>query len=119
MGTTEYYCGATLISDKIAISAAHCYDFFPLWTPSDLGKSINMIQFNSFKPEYIEIIQVYKHPHYKYPNLYDDIAILKLGRRIQFDFEKNGVAPLCLKREQAAIGGTAKILGRGLTETGE
>ena len=116
LSSTDSYCGATLISDKIAISAAHCFDEFGTYSSYN---SIKIIQFNSFNPEWIEVIQVYNHPDYLYPNLYNDIAILKLGRRIQFDYENTGVTPLCLKREPVTSGQLAKILGRGLTETGE
>lgn len=115
---TDYYCSTTLISDKIAISAAHCFDEFDASFRMK-SRYIKTIQFNSENPELIEIIQIYKHPRYKYPQFYDDIAILKLGRRVQFDFENIGVTPLCLKREPVESGQLAKILGRGLTETGE
>ena len=32
--------------------------------------------------------KVYKHPHYRYPSLYDDIAMIELGRRIEYNFDK-------------------------------
>ena len=41
--------------------------------------------------EVIEIKRVYQHPNYRYPLLYDDIAVLELGRRISYDYEKVSV----------------------------
>ena len=35
----------------------------------------------------IEIKRKYVHKNYKYPNLYDDIVLLELGRRIIFDYD--------------------------------
>merc|ERR1739838_657793 len=41
-----------------------------------------------------------------------------LGRRVRFDFDNSGVTPLCVNREPVKSGQLAKVLGRGLTETG-
>ena len=38
--------------------------------------------------EVIEVKRVYQHPNYQYPKLYDDIAVVELGRRIPYDYEK-------------------------------
>ena len=35
----------------------------------------------------IEIKRVYQHPDYQDGSLYNDIALLELGRRIIFDYE--------------------------------
>ena len=42
--------------------------------------------------EVIEVKRVYQHPNYQYPKLYDDIAVVELGRRIAYDYEKVGGA---------------------------
>ena len=34
--------------------------------------------------------KVYKHPLYKYPSLYNDVAVIELGRRIEYNYEKFG-----------------------------
>ena len=41
--------------------------------------------------EVIETKRYYKHPNYQYPLLYNDIAVVELGRRIAFDYEKVSV----------------------------
>ena len=38
--------------------------------------------------ELLEMKKVYTHPNYVYPSLYDDIAVVELGRRIVYDYEK-------------------------------
>ena len=38
----------------------------------------------------------FKHPFYIYPELYHDIAVVELGRRIEYDFDKFGDSPACL-----------------------
>ena len=40
----------------------------------------------------IEVKRYYKHPNYEYPKLYNDLAMMELGRRIAFNYEKVGVA---------------------------
>jgi len=67
----------------------------------------------------IEIKRVYKHPQYNHPQLYNDVALLELGRRIEFDFDKFGDTPTCLDDglDKEAIG-LATVQGYGLTEDG-
>ena len=36
----------------------------------------------------IEVKKFYQHPNYKYPMLYNDLAMIELGRRIAFNYEK-------------------------------
>ena len=49
---------------------------------------INTIRDNTAHKELIEMKKAYVHPHYKYPFLYDDVAVVELGRRIVYDYEK-------------------------------
>ena len=41
-----------------------------------------------YNRELLEMKKVYTHPNYKYPSLYDDIAVVELGRRIVYDYEQ-------------------------------
>ena len=62
----------------------------------------------------------YTHPHYEYPSLYDDIAVVELGRRIVYDYDKFGDTPFCLDQgEKTFYEETATVQGYGLTEDGE
>ena len=80
--------------------------------------------------------KVYTHPNYKYPSLYDDIAVVELGRRIVYDYEQEilffffleqyrthpqfGDTPYCLDQgEKTYIDSIATVKGYGITEYGE
>ena len=52
--------------------------------------------------EVVEIKRVYQHPNYQYPKLYDDIAVVELGRRIAYDYDKVGNC-LCLASDLSMI----------------
>ena len=54
---------------------------------------------NTIFKEQIEIKKVYQHPSYVYPKLYNDIAVVELGRRIVYDFKKFGDTPTCLDQQ--------------------
>ena len=67
----------------------------------------------------MEIKRVYKHPDYKFPNLYNDVAVLELGRRIEYNFDKFGDSPSCLDQGIDITDRIATVQGYGTTETGE
>lgn len=75
---------------------------------------------NTQYKEIIEMKKVYKHPLYEYPSLYNDVAVIELGRRIEYDFDKYGDSPTCMARpEQTEIEGKiATVQGYGVTENG-
>jgi len=62
---------------------------------------------------------VTQHPKYVHPNLYNDIAVIELGRRLPENFLKYGDTPTCLDDgTENIIGRTATVQGYGKTETG-
>jgi len=67
----------------------------------------------------VEIKRVYKHPDYRYPNLYNDVAVLELGRRIEYNFDKFGDSPSCLDQGLDKPDKIATVQGYGTTETGD
>ena len=62
--------------------------------------------------------KIYKHPLYTYPNLYNDVAVIELGRRVEFDYDKFGDSPTCLDQGQDNVGRKATVKGYGVTEHG-
>ena len=68
--------------------------------------------------EAIEVKKIYKHPSYVSPNLYNDIALLKLGRRVEYKFDKFGDSPECLDQGQNNTGRRVYQKAHGLTATG-
>ena len=83
------YCGATIISDRWAVSTAHCYDDQPY---SDKKRTLRIRIGTQFE-ESVEVRNVYKHPGYRTGRLYNDLAVLELGRRIEYDFERSRHLP--------------------------
>ena len=63
---------------------------------------------------------MYQHPGYRYGStLYDDVAVLELGRRVEYGFGKFGDTPTCM--DQGLFekeGRLATVQGFGVTENG-
>ena len=57
---------------------------------------VNTIRDNTRYKSVVEIKKVYRHPLYKAPSLYNDLAIGEFGRRLEYDFDKFGDSPNCL-----------------------
>jgi len=117
--TEEFFCGATMISDRWVVAASHCYDDFGASASTGPKQvRINTIRDNTANKELVGIKRVFKHPLYKYPNLYNDIALLELGRRVEYDYDVYGDAPSCMDRGIPKDGKIGTIQGYGLTEFG-
>jgi len=115
----DFFCGATMISDRWVIAAAHCYDDFGASAQQGQRQvRINTIRDNTANKELVEIKRVFKHPLYKYPNLYNDIALLELGRRVEYNFDLYGDSPSCMDKGMEIEGKLGNIQGYGLTEFG-
>ena len=114
----ESFCGATMIADRWALTASHCFDDFRNGV-SDGPKKVRVIQIRQETKhvEDVEVRHVYKHPNYRFPNLYNDIALVELGRRVEYNYEKFGDTPACLDQGLEDILRTATLQGEGKTET--
>jgi len=116
----DFFCGATMITDRWVIAASHCYDDFQIGaTQAQRQVRINTIRDNTPYKELVEIKRIFKHPYYRFPNLYNDIALLELGRRVEYDYERYGDAPSCLDSGLELTEKTGTVQGYGLTETGK
>ena len=90
------FCGTTVITDRWAVSAAHCYDNLD----SEEKKKVVRIRAGTPYEELVEIRKVYRHPRYKFPRLYNDVALLELGRRIEYDFKRSKYNQHFLRKQQ-------------------
>jgi len=119
-GGTDYFCGATAITDRWLIAAAHCYQDFDDG-PAQKARLVrlNTIRDNTNFVEQIEMKRVYNHPKYNHPSLYDDIAVIELGRRISYDVDKYGDTPVCIDQGRSEFfGSLATVQGYGCTGNG-
>ncbi|CAB4059709.1 unnamed protein product [Lepeophtheirus salmonis] len=108
-------CAATTISDRFIISAAHCYINFRGSTLSRINSMI--IRDDTNHTEEIEMKRIFTYPSFQLPSLYNDIAVIELGRRIKFDYDTYGDSPSCLGRtEDTLVGQEAISQGYGFTE---
>jgi len=52
----------------------------------------------SISQELVEVKNTYIHPRYRYGELHADIALLELGRRVEFKLDEFGDTPICLDK---------------------
>ena len=103
-------CGSSLISDRFILTAAHCEEQF-----SNRGQSGSIIiRPGTEHAESIKVKRTFKHPYYRFPKNYNDIAISELSRRVLFD--KYGDSLSCLGGSELLTGKQAIIQRFGATE---
>ena len=75
---------------------------YVLYTPgpkkdlNELWQGLSCCRENTPYKSPIEIKRLFRNPLYKFPSLYNDIAVIELGRRIEYDFDKFGDSPACM-----------------------
>ncbi|KAK9890263.1 hypothetical protein WA026_010373 [Henosepilachna vigintioctopunctata] len=90
----EWRCGATLISEYFVVTAAHCTHTRDAGSPKivRLGE-IDLTKKNGRTHFDYSIDKIVAHPDYSYPQKYNDIALIKVKRKIKFS---KYIRPACL-----------------------
>lgn len=68
------------------------------------------------EPMTYEIVERINHPGYREPSLYNDIALFRLNKDVNFT---EFIRPICLQTDYAVSERTAIATGWGRLETGE
>lgn len=114
----QYLCGGTIIAQRFVLTAAHC-----LFSGSDpvrwvvLGALLRSEkEHKGARPQLVAVSERIKHPEYKPPSKYHDIALLRLAKDAIFD--EGFARPACLSTEPAVETKYKKATatGWGLTE---
>jgi len=109
-------CSSVVISDRFVITAAHC-------VPAELGQGETRqigIRDGTEYAETVSVRRVWKDTRFD-PNskeIYYDIAVLELERRVIYDYEKYGDSPACLGKILDLSGRKGLVQGFGINEDG-
>ncbi|XP_046975538.1 serine protease snake-like [Vanessa cardui] len=109
----EWQCSGFIVSDRFVLTAAHC-------TYSRNGGNVTKVRIGFLRmsqsvrrEELYRVAEIHKHPRYKAPDMYHDIALLKTDRKMILNRFR---VPACLHDGTPISDDTVTVTGWGATD---